>query len=77
MVTICEIIENQKKRLRELTFYDIIRVAPGYIKVYVGYTFIAYGIHMYDAGEYFPLITMDPKTASLLITVLIGVIMAR
>jgi hypothetical protein len=70
-------IENQKKRLRELTFYDVLRLIPDYGKVYVGWICLTYGVHMYDAGEYLPIVTQSPQVTSLFIMVLLGAVLAR
>lgn len=77
MKLFAEIIENQKRKLKSLTFYDMLKVLPGYIKVYVGFIIVSYGVHMYDAGQYLSIVDSDPRVASLFIFVLLGCLMAR
>jgi len=77
MKLLAEIIENQKRKLKSLTFYDMLKVLPGYAKAYVGFIIVSYGVHMYDAGQYLPFVVSDPRATSLFIFVLLGCLMAR
>ena len=71
--TLSQIIENQKKKLLSLTFYEVLMLTGRLGQVYGGLLLIDYGAKMYDAGKSLPFIADDPRTASLLIIVLLAV----
>jgi hypothetical protein len=65
--------ENQKKKLIEVTWYDMLMLVGRLGQVYGGLILIDWGAKMYDAGQSLPLITSDPKMLSLFIIVLLAV----
>lgn len=72
--TLQHIIDNQKKRLYELNFYDLFMLVGRLGQVYGGLYLIDWGAKMYDAGKSFPIITEDPRLTTLFIVVLLAVV---
>jgi hypothetical protein len=68
------ILDNQKKRLYELNFYDTLMLVGRLGQVYVGWEMIDWGVKMYDAGQSLPIADIDPRFMSLFIIVLLAVV---
>jgi hypothetical protein len=71
--TLNQIVENQKKKLMSLTFYEVIMLIGRVGQVYGGLILIDYGAKMYDAGQSLPFVADDPRSASLFIMVLLAI----
>jgi hypothetical protein len=71
--TLNHIWENQKKKLMEVTWYEMLMLVGRLGQVYGGLILIDWGAKMYDAGKSIPFLTDDPKAASLFIIVLLAV----
>jgi hypothetical protein len=68
------IIENQKKKIRDVTFMEVFWLVGKLGQVYGGLIFIKWGIDLYDSGQSLPFIAEYPEATSLFIIIMLAII---
>jgi hypothetical protein len=68
------ILENQKKKLRELTFMEVFYLFARLAQVYGGLWLLDWGVKLYDSGQSLEIVQADPRVTSLFIIVTLAII---